>query len=146
MRGQRGARKKDFPKIRAIPWRSVCCDYYKTSAKMQVADFQRTSFYTHGSFSKPSNLYESIDWILISGSFFLIEEATSMLESPVWFLRLRPVLCLIIPCKARMRGLRGRSAHNETEKVTEKGHIRRHLPDGQPGQDRRKRPLRQIGS
>lgn len=34
----------------------------------------------------------------------------------------------IIPGKARMRGLRGSSAHNETKKVTEKSHIRRHLP------------------
>ena len=146
MRGQRCARKKDFPKMRAILWYSTCYNYYKTSVKMQIADFQHTAFYAHGSFSKPSNLYESIDWILISGSFFLIEEATSMLESPVWFFRLPPVLCLIIPCKARMRGLRGSSAHNETEKVTEKDRFGRHLPDGQPGQDRRKRPLRQIGS
>ena len=50
-----------------------------------------------------------------------------MLESPVWFLRLPPVLCLIIPCKARMRGLWGSSAHNETKKVTEKGRFTRHF-------------------
>ena len=99
MRGQRGARKKDFPKIRAILWYPAHYVCYKTSAKMQITDFQHTSFYTRGSFLKPSNHYESTDWILISGSFFLIEEATSMLESSVWFFRLQPVLLQSFPAR-----------------------------------------------
>ena len=50
-------------------------------------------------FLKQSNRYESIDWTLISGSFFLIEEVTSMLESPGWLLRLQPVLLQSFPAR-----------------------------------------------
>ena len=42
-------------------------------------------------------------------------------------------------------GLWGRAAYNESEKVVEKGHFTRHLPDGDPGQGRRGRPLGQGG-
>ena len=107
MRGQRGAREKDFPKMRVILWHSTYCDYYKTSVKMQVADFQHTSFYAHGSFLKQSNHYVSTDWTLISGSFFLIEEATSMLESPVWFSRLPPVLLQSFPARLTVDAFEG---------------------------------------
>ena len=42
-------------------------------------------------------------------------------------------------------GLWGRAAYNESDKVVEKGHFTRHLPDGDPGQGRRGRPLGQGG-
>ena len=42
-------------------------------------------------------------------------------------------------------GLWGRAAYNEIQKVVEKGRFNRHLPDGDPGQGRRGRPLGQGG-
>lgn len=52
----------------------------------------------------------------------------------------------IIPGKARMRGLRGSSAHNETEKVTEKSHICRHLPGKESTQDHQEPSLTRVDS
>ena len=49
------------------------------------------------------------------------------------------------PGRAGERGLRGRSAYNEFEKVPEKGRLPRHLPDGVSGQGRRERLPRQVG-
>ena len=42
-------------------------------------------------------------------------------------------------------GLRGRSDHNEIEKVVEKGHFTRHLPEGVLEQGQRGRPPRPVG-
>ena len=50
----------------------------------------------------------------------------------------------IIPGKARMKGLRGSSAHNETEKVTEKSNIRRHLPGKESTQGHQEPTLTRV--
>ena len=42
---------------------------------------------------------------------------------------------MAFPGRAGERGLRGRSAYNEIQKVTAKDRLTRHFPDGNPVQD-----------